>query len=801
MKLSSFTAQASSTHPVRKMRVTALLAIAAIVGVILPSMAQAANPASVSLTVHYQRPESDYTGWNLWLWKNLATGSDVDVNPNGVTFTSDDAFGKIATVEIPGMDKFDDIGIIVRKGSWDAKDVENDRFIKQIAADGKVEIWLRQGDPQIHYQLPTEPVPVNTAKAKSKFFDSADFISKYTYLENDLGNTYSTSSTAFRVWAPTATAVSLLTYEKADSLAETARVIEMKSDVSGTWVVSLPGDNNGLIYTYRVAVDGGINEAVDPYVRATTVNGARGVVIDLSKTNPANWTKTKPAFSGKATDAIIYELHVRDLSMDSSSGIPAAHKGKYLAFTDTKTTSGGQKTGVSSIKELGITHVELLPVFDYASVNENDPTFNWGYDPQNYNVPEGSYSTDPTNPTTRITELKSAIQALHDQKLRVNMDVVYNHVYNSGSFSQNLIVPGYFFRTNDNGDLTNGSGCGNDVASERPMVRKFIVDSVKYWASEYNLDGFRFDLMGLMDIQTINEVIEALALIDPTIIVIGEGWNMGTLPSSVRASQANISKLPGVAHFNDQIRDGIKGSVFNPEDPGYATGKFTAAPDVIAGIVGNTQYSDTLLSKWTTSGPGQSVNYVESHDNMTLADKITSSVKGVSPAGVAQLSQFATSIAFLAQGVPFMQAGQEFLRTKDGDSNSYKSSDAVNSIKWGNKAKYASTFKYYQGLIALRSAHPALRMTTTSQIKTNLKFLKFPNDIIGYSINGKAVKDKASTIVVIHNPNPGTKNLVLPNSKKWSVLVQGAVAGNKVIRSFTGNKVTITGQSTLVLTQ
>jgi pullulanase len=333
------------------------------------------------------------------------------------------------------------------------------------------------------------------------------------------------------------------------------------------------------------------------------------------------------------------------------------------------------------------------------------------------------------------------------------------------------------------------------------MVRKFIVDSVRYWASEYNLDGFRFDLMGLMDIQTINEVIEALALIDPTIIVIGEGWNMGTLPSSVRASQANISKLPGVAHFNDQIRDGIKGSVFNPEDPGYATGKFTAAPDVIAGIVGNTQYSDTLLSKWTTSGPGQSVNYVESHDNMTLADKITSSVKGISPAGVAQLSQFATSIAFLAQGVPFMQAGQEFLRTKDGDSNSYKSSDAVNSIKWGNKAKYASTFKYYQGLIALRSAHPALRMTTTSQIKANLKFLKFPNDIIGYSINGKAVKDKASTIVVIHNPNPGTKNLVLPNSKKWSVLVQGAVAGNKVIRSFTGNKVTITGQSTLVLTQ
>ncbi|CAB4872430.1 MAG: type I pullulanase [Actinobacteria bacterium] len=801
MNLPFITAHASKSQPLLKMRVTAFLAIAAITGLALPSIAQAANPATVSLTVHYQRPESDYTKWNLWLWKNLTTGSDVDVNTNGVEFTSEDSYGKIATVEITGMDKFDDIGIIVRKGSWDAKDVEADRFIKQIPDDGKVEIWLRQGDSQIYYQAPTEPAPVNTAKAQSTIFDSADFIGKYTYLGNDLGNTYSKSSTAFRVWAPTATAVSLLTYEKADSLAASARVTEMKSDVGGTWVTTLPGDNNGVIYTYRVAVDGGINEAVDPYVRATTVNGARGVVIDLSTTNPANWTKTKPAFSGQMTDAIIYELHVRDLSMDSSSGIPAAHKGKFLALTDINTTSGGQKTGVSSIKELGITHIELLPIFDYASVNENEPTFNWGYDPQNYNVPEGSYSTDPTNPTTRITELKSAIQALHDQKLRVNMDVVYNHVYNSGSFSQNLIVPGYFFRTDDNGGLTNGSGCGNDVASERPMVRKFIVDSVKYWASEYNLDGFRFDLMGLMDIQTINEVTEALAVIDPTILVIGEGWNMGTLPNSVRASQTNISKLPGVAHFNDQIRDGIKGSVFNSADSGYATGKFTAAPDVIAGIVGNTQYSDTLLSKWTTSTPGQSVNYVESHDNMTLADKITSSVKGVSPAGVAQLSQFATSIAFLAQGVPFMQAGQEFLRSKNGEGNSYKSDDATNSIKWSTKAKFASTFKYYQGLIALRSAHPAFRMTTTVQIKANLKFLKFPNDIIGYSINGKALKDKASTIMVIHNPNPGTKNLVLPNSKKWSVLVQGAVAGNKVIRSFTGNKVTIAGQSTLVLTQ
>ena len=782
-------------------RAFALAAIAVMAAVGLPAIATAANPATITLTVHYQRPGADYDTWNLWLWRNLGTGTDAEVNKDGVKFTGDDEFGKVVTVEINNMDKYENVGIIVRKGEWAAKDVTADRFITKFGADGKTEIWLRQADPVIYYEKPTGEVVVPTGSKQAKLYDSPEFAAKYTYTGDDLGNTYSKTETKMRVWAPTASAVKVVTYAKADTPLAGGVETEMTSDVNGTWIAKVSGDKDGLIYNYRVTVDGVTNEAVDPYVRATTINGTRGVVVDLDKTDPANWKKTKPAFSGKTVDAVIYELHVRDFSIDASSGIPAAHKGKFLAFTNVNTSFNGQKTGISAIKDLGVTHVELLPFFDFASVDEASPSFNWGYDPQNYNVPEGSYSSDPTKPTARITELKQAIQAMHDQKLRVNMDVVYNHVYNAGAFSQESIVPGYWFRTDETGSLTNGTGVGNDTASERPMVRKFIVDSVKYWATEYNLDGFRFDLMGIHDIQTVNEVTAALKAIDPTIIVIAEGWNMGTLPDDQKANQINIAKLNNVAMFNDQIRDGLKGSVFNATDTGWATGKISAAADVLAGIVGNTDYSAAFLTKWTTTAPGQSVNYVESHDNLSLADKLTASVKGVSPAGVAQLSQFASSVAFLAQGVPFLQAGQEFVRSKNGNENSYNADDATNSLKWSTKAKYVATTKYYQGLFALRAAHPAFRMSTTAQVKANLKFLKTTNDVIAYTLNGKAVKDAASTIVVIHNPNPGSATVTLPNKKKWEIVVKGGVAGTKTIESITAGKVSVAGQTTMVLTQ
>ena len=784
-----------------RLTLVTLLAIA-LSAFALPSISSAAAPDVVKLVIHYQRPAGDYTGWNLWLWRNsLVNTNDKTLDTKGVQFNGDDAFGKVLTLEVPDMKGFEDIGVLVRLNDWAQKDIGDDRFISIFDANGKAEVWLRQGDPEVHYSLPTEPVKANPAIAQAKLYDSLNFTKKYTYKGDDLGNTYSKAKTAFRVWAPTASAVSIATYASADSTAASASLVAMKASVNGTWTAAINGDKNGLIYTYRVKVDGVTRDAVDPYVRSTTVNGLRGVVVDLSKTNPKGWSTKKPAFSGKPSDAVIYELHVRDLSIDASSGVKERNACKFLAFTEPKTSVSGTSTAVASIKDLGVTHVELLPVFDYASVDENNPSFNWGYDPQNYNVPEGSYSSDPTNPTTRIVEFKSAIQALHTQGLRVNMDVVYNHVFNAPSFSEQQIVPGYFFRTDNNGNLTSGSGCGNDVASERPMVSKFIVDSVKYWATQYNVDGFRFDLMGLMDIDTVTAITAALKKIDKSIIVIAEGWNMGTLPDKEKAGQMNIDLLPGVSMFNDQLRDGIKGSVFDKLDQGFATGKTSPTNSVQVGITGNIYYSGQFAQNWTTIAPGQSVNYVESHDNLTLADKITASVPTANPAQVAQMARFASSIALLAQGLPFIQAGQEFLRSKNGDENSYKSSDAVNSIKWNTKATNLTTYKYFQGLIALRKAHPAFRMSTEAQVVKNLKFYTVPNNVVLYSIAGKAVGDKVASFVVIHNPNATAQNVKLPKAGKWSIVVSGDKAGTSVISSGTMATVNVGPQSTMVLQQ
>lgn len=633
----------------------------------------------------------------------------------------------------------------------------------------------------------------------NKIYDSKTFIEKYTYTGDDLGATYTKAKTSFRLWAPTARSVSLITY--ANSGATTGTSLAMRSDEKGTWVAELAGDKDGLVYTYKVEVGGNLSEVVDPYARAVTVNGKRGVVVDLTSTNPTRWISEKPTFSGKPTDAIFYELHIRDLSMDSSAPFPKDARGKYTAFNFTNLKGrSGQPVGVAAIKDLGVTHVQLLPIYDFASVDESDPSFNWGYDPQNYNAPEGSYSTDPTDPKKRIVELKGAIQSLQDQGLRVVMDVVYNHVYEARSFSQNQIIPGYWFRTDSSGNLTNGSGCGNDVASERPMVRKFIVDSVKYWASEYHLSGFRFDLMGLLDRTTMKQVRAELSAIDPSIIVIGEGWNMGSLPNSQKASQSNIEELPGISVFNDQIRDGVKGSVFSSTEPGWATGSFSRANNVKAGIVGNTNFGKGILNTFTTADPGQSVNYVEAHDNNTLQDKLLLSTGKASSVTVSKLHRFAGSIPLLAQGLPFIHAGQEFQRSKGGDSNSYQSGDVVNSLKWNLVATNATTRNYYKGLIALRKAHPAFRISDAATVKSAINFLKTNDQVIAYSIDGKSVGDSWGSIVVIHNASSKAQRVTLPSSGAWKVVVEGDKAGVKTLGSVSGGTtINALAQSTTVL--
>jgi len=628
---------------------------------------------------------------------------------------------------------------------------------------------------------------------------STKFEKEFTYSGNDLGPTYSKGSTSFRLWAPTATKVELLTYTSAASLVE--KRFAMKRDVQGTWVYTLKGDRDGLIYTYSIDVYDETNVVVDPYVKSAVANGQRGVVVDLASTNPKGWKKTKPNFSGRPTDASIYELHIRDLSMDKSAPFPDSVRGKFsgLTFSNLKSSSG-QPVGVNAIKDLGITHIQLLPIYDFASVDEFNPTFNWGYDPLNYNVPEGSYSSDPNDPKARIVELKQAVQALHDQGIRVIMDVVYNHVYDANSFSQNKIIPGYWFRTDSRGNLTSASGCGNDSASERSMVRKFIVDSITYWATEYNLSGFRFDLMGLHDLETMRQVRAAVNKIDPSIIIIGEGWNMGTHPAEIRANQLNVKKLPGISVFNDQIRDGIKGSVFDSADKGFATGNFAKKSNVMAGIVGNIDYSSSISGAFTTLSPAQSVNYVEAHDNNTLQDKLQLSLDTKDKSLIDSYYRLASSIPLLAQGLPFIHAGQEFQRTKGGDSNSYKSSDEVNSLKWNLVEKNSVTRNYLKGLLALRASHPAFRIESADKVKTNLSFIKSPDDVIAYSLNGKNLGDSWSSIVVVHNAGTRPYTVSLPSTSDWNVVVDGERAGTDILRTITKTSVAeVPALTTIVL--
>jgi pullulanase len=598
----------------------------------------------------------------------------------------------------------------------------------------------------------------------------------------------------------------------------------MTRDIKGTWIYTVPGDDDGLVYTYTAIIGGQSHQANDPYATSVTLNGRRSVVIDPASTEPEAWAAT-PSFSGSPVDASIYELHVRDFSIDKSSGIPADHRGKYLAFTDLNTTYTKTakvlnpktkkvtttktvvKTGIAAIKNLGVTHVQLLPIYDYASGgDEQDGTFNWGYDPANYNAPEGQYSSDASNPWSRVEELKRAINSIHSQGLRTVMDVVYNHVASASDFSMNVLVPGYFVRSDPaTGELFKATGCGNEVASERPMVRKFIVDSVKHWARDYHIDGFRFDLMGVLDVTTMQAVRTALDDIDPTILVYGEGWSMGAaLPEGTAATQGKASSLDGIGFFNDQFRDAIKGSVFNTSEPGYVNGDSSGKKNsAIISIVGNTGASQAGTGNWTAQSPTQSINYVEAHDNLTLFDKLSASMPNAKPAGLVAADKFAASFVFLSQGVPFMQAGQEFLRSKGGDGNSYQSGDDVNSLKWNTQVDNASVVAYYKGLIALRKNHPAFRMRTKAMINSNLTFTApSGSNAIAFNVNGTGAGETASgwgSVFVAFNGSFRATTLTLPSSGKWTVVVNGSKAGDTPLATITGNKVTVPVGVTMVL--
>lgn len=634
-----------------------------------------------------------------------------------------------------------------------------------------------------------------------------------------LGAIYTKEMTNFKLWAPTADNVKLVIYGKDPMNDKILRTITMSNKVKGIWQAEVSGDLDGEFYNYLVTFDNKEDEAVDPYAKALGVNGNRGMVVNLEATNPVGWEDDKSPELENAIDSVLYEMHIRDFSIDKNSGILEKNRGKYAGVwqKNTKIPGTNTKTCIDHLKELGVTTVHLLPCYDFATVDESkpdEPQYNWGYDPKNYNAPEGSYSLDPFNGAVRIKEFKEMVLNLHKEGFRVVMDVVYNHTYASFDSNLNKIVPGYYHRQDMHGNFSNGSGCGNEIASERPMVRKFIVDSVKYWAEEYHIDGFRFDLMGLLDINTITEIRFQLDKIDKTKILYGEGWTGGwsALPARIAAIKENTVKYGSlqIAAFNDNIRDGIKGHVFNNHERGFINGQEGYEETIKFGVVAATYHSqveylsvDSSKEAWANE-PYQAVNYASAHDNFTLWDKLQVSCGGVTEEELVAMNKLSAAIVFTCQGIPFIQAGEEFARTKvnpDGslNENSYNSPDSVNKLDWERKIKYEDLFNYYKGLIKLRKEHKAFRMHKNSQIQDNLHFLRQDKkSVVAFIINGEKVEDSFGMIAVIYNGRNEEVLVDLPENN-WDVIVDNNKAGVTKLQKIAGDKVLVPKKSAFVL--
>ncbi|MFJ8364998.1 MULTISPECIES: type I pullulanase [Bacillus cereus group] len=817
------------------------------------SVKAVSNSKTTEIIIHYKEKLGNTKDWNLWLWGENANGTSYE-------FTGEDEFGKYAKIKIDGDYNRVGFIVRTNEWEKDGGDrwIENikdgraevwilsgdekvynskpssDLSIQKATIDSFHEITVTTNVP---FHIKEKKIEIEGIKIKNitpydinsgditnkvkiiteqkidlkqtykvkienladtnteigKVIRSEEFDNLFYYGGNDLGNTYTPQHTKFRLWAPTASEAKLVTYKNWND--KIGAEINMQQGEKGTWTAELKGNQKGLFYTYKVKIGDKWTEAVDPYVRAASVNGDKGAVVNLEETNPKKWKANKKPKFKNPEDAIIYELHVRDLSIQPESGIK--QKGKYLGVTE-KGTKGpeGVKTGLDHIKDLGVTHVQFLPIFDYASVNEetlNEPQYNWGYDPKNFNVPEGSYSTNPYEPTVRITELKQMVQTLHDNNLRVVMDVVYNHMYNAAESNFHKLVPGYYYRYNEDGTFANGTGVGNDTASERKMMRKFMIDSVTYWAKEYNLDGFRFDLMGIHDYETMNEIRKAVNQIDPSIILHGEGWDLNTpLAAELKANQKNAEKMKGIAHFNDNIRDGLKGSVFEEKENGFINGKENMEDRIKKGITAGIDY-DTNSS--TYQDPEQVLTYVEAHDNHTLWDKLELTNPGDSDEVRTQMHKLSSSILLTSQGIPFLHAGQEFMRTKYGDHNSYKSPDSINQMDWLRRATFNNEVDYMKGLIELRKKYSAFRMTSAEQIKTHVSFIDAPKNTVAYIIEG----NKHEYFTVAHNANREAVEITLPSKGPWKVLVDGKQAGSKLLYVVHDNKIKVPALSSFVL--
>lgn len=629
------------------------------------------------------------------------------------------------------------------------------------------------------------------------------------YNGNDLEMVVNDSGTHFALWSPEAQDAEVRLYNSGLN-GEPFKILPMSKTDNGVWRASVPTQLYGKFYTFRIEYNGKwLDETPGIWAKAVGANGKRAAIIDFAQTNPEGWDKDKGPELANITDAVIYEMHHRDFSIDPSSGI--ANKGKFLALTEADTRSLlGDKTGIDHLKELGITHVHILPSYDYNSVDEtNLPAnqYNWGYDPYNYNAPEGSYSTNPSDPATRIIEMKEMVKSLHDNGIGVIMDVVYNHTANNDDSNFSLTAPGYFYRHRPDGSYSDASGCGNETASERQQMRDYIVNSVKYWADEYHIDGFRFDLMAIHDTETMNEVASALKEVNPSIFVYGEGWTAGDspLPVEKRALKENVANMPQIAVFSDDIRDAVKGHYSNAADKGFATGKPGNEETVKIGIVASTNHPQVDYSKGNNSkfpyaaSPTQIINYVSCHDDLTLTDKLAKSMPGSTEAERQRAARLAQTIVFTSQGTPFMFAGEEVFRDKKGVHNSYKSPDSINAINWNLKHENAEQFNYYKELIRLRKEHPAFRMTTAEDIAKHLVFDKVNQEnVISYSLKDNANGDAWKEIKVIFNGNAEPVAVKVPKGN-WTVIAEDGKINASGMGTSKGGNVTVAPTSALIL--
>ncbi|MEL4455200.1 type I pullulanase [Lutimonas vermicola] len=597
----------------------------------------------------------------------------------------------------------------------------------------------------------------------------------------DLWLDYTKEATTFKIWSPNAEEIRLFLYEKGEG-GKPESEHKLKPDQNGVWKLDIQQDLQGTYYTYQVMIGGNwLNETPGIYAKAVGVNGKRAMVLDLKSTDPEGWDTDRGPRLNDPNEAIIYELHIRDVTVHPESG--STMPGTYLGLVESGTKGPeGIATGLDHIKELGVNYVHLLPTFDHYAINEqrlDSAQFNWGYDPQNYNVPEGSFSSNPYKAEVRLKEFKQMVQTFHNNGIGVILDVVYNHTGRTGNSNFNLENPDYYYRFWEDGSLSDAAACGNETASDKEMMRKYIIESVSYWAREYHLDGFRFDLMGIHDITTMNEVAEAVKQINPHIFVYGEGWTAGDspLPEKDRALKKHIKEMSQITAFSDDIRDGLKGSVFEDQSTGFVSGAEDTEESVKFGIVGSIRHPEIDYSKinyskaeWAND-PWQAVSYVSCHDNHTLYDKLKVSRPEVDRSKLVAMDKLANAVVLTSQGVAFLHAGSEMLRTKNEEHNSYNLPDSINQIDWNWKVKNKAVFDYYKNLIRLRKAHPAFRMKSGEEVRKHLSFKRVENGLISYQISDNANEDTWKNILVIYNANEQPFSYALDET--WQIAVIG----------------------------